>query len=76
MYTIIVGICAFVYVYSIFQRYTVFISIVSIPVLMKSINTAQENKDVKYISALFTLAILILVIACVRGNLSGLKFFI
>ena len=43
---------------------------------MKSINTAQENKDVKYISALFTLAILILVIACVRGNLSGLKFFI
>lgn len=76
MYTIIVGTCAFVYVYSIFQRYTVFISIVSIPVLMKSINTAQENKDVKYISALFTLAILILVIACVRGNLSGLKFFI
>ena len=76
MYAIIAITSAFVYVYSIFQRYTVFISIISMPILMKSINNAQENKNGKYIPAIFTLAMLILVIACVRGNLSGLKFFI
>ena len=72
----------FIPVYSIFQRYTVFISILSSPFFMEVINNGQvENCAHKYsqnklLQLVFLVSMFILILACSRGNLSGLKFFI
>ena len=72
----------FIPVYSIFQRYTVFISILSSPFFMEVINNGQvENCVHKYsqnklLQLVFLVSMFILILACSRGNLSGLKFFI
>lgn len=73
----------FISVYSIFQRYTVFISVLASPLFMETINKyeCKENdysqyKSKKYLQLIFLGSLAILVLACARGNLSGLKFFI
>ena len=72
----------FIPVYSIFQRYTVFISILSSPFFMEVINNGQvENCAHKYsqnklLQLVLLVSMFILILACSRGNLSGLKFFI
>ena len=74
--------CIFISVYSIFQRYTVFISILASPLFMEAINKYESNtidlqyKSKKYLQLIFLGSLALLVLACARGNLSGLKFFI
>lgn len=73
--------CLFISVYSIFQRYTVFISILASPLFMEAINAEQKCAEQsqytskKYLQLIFFGSLAILVLACARGNLSGLKFF-
>lgn len=82
VYCFILILFIFLPVYSIFQRYTVFISILSSPFFMELINNDQlENYNYNYrqkklLQLVFLIAMFILVLACARGNLSGLKFFI
>ncbi|CUP17242.1 EpsG family protein [Clostridium disporicum] len=70
----------FIFEYNTFQRFSVLISMLMIPLLGKILKNIEENykipfnKNTRVIILLFS--IIILLLACVRGNLSALKFFV
>ena len=65
---------AFAYEYNIFHRLVLVSSLLIIPI----IKLFNENKDQsnKTLSNLKLAAVLIIMIACARGNLCGYKFFL
>lgn len=63
----------FLYEYNTFHRMTTFSLIINIPVVYNSITLNRQMTRKQFI--LYT-SLIILIIACTRGNLSGYKFFI
>lgn len=64
--------------YAIFRRYTIFSSLLSIPLLIKTIEREQKSIDSHnwFINTVFGLSLIIFVISGVRGDLCGYKFFV
>ncbi len=71
-------VCILIFEYSTFQRFTVFISMLFLPIYTYILSNAEENilKNEQYIKIMIYVPIMILVLACLRGNLSAYKFFI
>ena len=69
----------FCFEYSIFHRFLVVASILTLPILLETLEYNYINstnlKSKKYSSVIFIVSLLILFLSCLRGNLSGLKFF-
>lgn len=72
------GVCIMILEYSIFQRFTVFISMLFLPIYIYILSKVEHaaRKNEQYINIMIYCPIMILVLACVRGNLSGYKFFV
>lgn len=62
--------------YSIFHRYVAVSIVLSIPVLLTFLNYENNNLFKKSRQEIVFLSIIILFIACARGNLCGYKFFL
>lgn len=64
--------------YNTFHRFVIVNSIISIPMLLYIIqnNYFQARKKAYFKLTIYILALIILCLACTRGNLSSLKFFI
>lgn len=75
---LILVVCVLIFEYSTFQRFTVFISMLFIPIYVYILSIAEENliKNEKYIQIMFCVSLMMLGLACLRGNLSAYKFFI
>jgi len=69
----------FMFEYNTFQRFAVMISMLVIPILGKIFKHIQDNNTMRFSRNTTTIviifSIIILAIACLRGNLSALKFF-
>ncbi|WP_196342076.1 EpsG family protein [Paraclostridium sordellii] len=61
--------------YNTFHRFVIFDSILISPILMFLLNSKVKNNKVIY-NIIFAISIFMLCIACSRGNLCSLKFFI
>ena len=73
---LLIGDVVFVGTYSIFHRYFTALTITSIPILLCFLNMEEKNGLVGARKLLVQMSILILLLACVRGNLCGYKFFL
>lgn len=62
--------------YNTFQRFTMFLHIISTPILVNLLNKSHGKIRIQIKHIIFYSSIFILIIACIRGNLSSLKFFI
>ncbi len=70
------GDICFIRTYTIFHRYCIAALIISIPVLLSFLDVEGEIELYKSRKILVVISLLILCVACVRGNLSGYKFFL
>lgn len=83
---VLLGFCKFLSIilivlfieYNIFHRFVIFLSIIAIPLLanLLSMNNYRKVSKVKLRQLVLFLSCVLLVIACARGNLCSLKFFI
>ena len=73
----IISVVALPFSYSIFRRYTIFCTIIAVPLLGKLVEYEQEN-DVRtpMLRTLWILSFIIFAISGVRGDLCGYKFFV
>lgn len=71
-------ICMLFFEYTIFQRFTVFISMLFIPIYIYILRLVEKNflKNERYIKIMFYIPLMVLLLACLRGNLSAYKFFV
>ena len=71
-------VCVLVFEYSTFQRFTVFISMLFIPIYVYILSIAEKKliENEKYIQIMFCTSLMMLALACLRGNLSAYKFFV
>lgn len=71
-------VCLLFFEYTTFQRFTVFISMLFLPVFAYILSIIQYNvfRNKTYIKIMICGSCLILLLACLRGNLSAYKFFI
>lgn len=63
--------------YSTFQRFTVFVSLISLPLIASILDYQQDDPDsyAKTYNTILLVSVLCLLIAVTRGNLCALKFF-
>ena len=73
---ILVGEVFFVGTYSIFHRFFTVAVIVSTPILLTYLNCEHAESRFKSRQILVIFSMLILFLACIRGNLCGYKFFL
>ena len=75
---LITVVCLLFFEYSTFQRFTVFVSGLFLPVFVYILSIVQQDilKNKNYIKTMICGSVLILLLACLRGNLSAYKFFI
>lgn len=75
---LIVMLCVLFFEYSIFQRFAVFVSMLFIPVYAFILKKVEYNiiENEIYIKIMVYYPLSILLIACLRGNLSAYKFFV
>ena len=67
----------FIYEYSIFHRSITYIApILMLPLLMITLQREQQCHKRNFKNIMFLFIIILLVIACTRGSLCGLKFFV
>lgn len=67
---------AFIGTYSIFHRYLVPCCMLLVPVIYSSLDSANREDFAKTRKAIDCVSICILVVACLRGDLCGYKFFL
>lgn len=74
----IISLLSLPFSYAVFRRYTIFSSLLSIPLLIKTIEWEQENTDKRsrFLNTVFGLSLIIFAISGVRGDLCGYKFFV
>lgn len=74
----VISVIALPFSYSIFRRYTIFCTIIAIPLLGKLLENEQEINREKsnFIRLVWTLSLIIFAISGVRGDLCGYKFFV
>lgn len=73
---ILAGEVLFFRTYSVFHRFFTVAVVVSIPLLLTYLNCESANSRFKSRKAIIISSMLILFLACVRGNLCGYKFFL
>ncbi len=73
---LLVGEILFINTYSIFHRYITVCMIVSIPFILSYLNCEEVSRKKNSRSFIVLMALLILILSCVRGNLCGYKFFL
>lgn len=74
LYTLVIVLC---FEYNIFHRYITAASFIFIPVVTETLTTYEnEGWDRKCYVTIQLVTYLILPIACIRGNLSGFKYFL
>jgi len=62
--------------YSIYHRFISFVTMLSIPVMIESINICDVQGRIVPKRNLFILSVLMMGMSCIKGNLNGIKFFI
>ena len=62
--------------YSIYHRFMVVSTIMCIPAMLLFLNTEESRGRMKSKQNIILISLLILLVACVRGNLCGYKFFL
>ncbi len=65
----------FCFEYTIFHRFILFSSIIILPVMYAVLQHHMQKEDYRYVNLVRVLSVLMLALACVRGNLCGYKFF-
>ncbi len=65
----------FCFEYTIFHRFILFSSIIILPVMYGVLQHHMQNKNYSYVNLVRVLSVVMLALACVRGNLCGYKFF-
>ena len=75
-FIILVGLILFLGTYSIFHRFFIACIIISAPVIMAFLDLEHMNERRRSRQLIVLISILILFIACTRGNLCGYKFFL
>lgn len=66
----------FIWSYSIFHRFIVASTIVSMPLLPIAIERMINDRKYNTVKVFKILCVIVLIISCSRGNLSGYKFFV
>lgn len=71
-------VCILIFEYSTFQRFVVFISMLFMPIYIYILSSIEHKsqKNNQYIQIMTYIPLMVLVLACLRGNLSGYKFFV
>ncbi len=74
----VICVVALPFSYAVFRRYTVFCTLISMPLLAKLLNYEQEkdNNDPRFYNAVWIVCMVIFALSGVRGDLCGYKFFV
>ena len=74
----VISVIALPFSYSIFRRYTIFCTLISVPLLGKLIEDVQESENGRspMLRTIWMLSFIIFAISGVRGDLCGYKFFV
>lgn len=73
----VISIIALPFSYSIFRRYTIFCTLIAVPLVGKLIEDEQESEvKTPMLRTLWMLSFIIFAISGVRGDLCGYKFFV
>lgn len=74
----VISVIALPFSYSIFRRYTIFCTLIAVPLLGKLIEDEQESEHSRspMLRTIWMLSLIIFAISGVRGDLCGYKFFV
>lgn len=73
----VISIVALPFSYAIFRRYTMFCTLISVPLLTKVLQYEEEAEEKsKFFTWVWALSMIIFIISGVRGDLCGYKFFV
>ena len=73
---LLIGEIATITTYSFFHRFAAVTIFLSAPVILTYLNVENENKRWKSRKRIVAISLIVLLLACVRGNLCGYKFFL
>lgn len=73
----VISIVALPFSYAIFRRYTMFCTLISVPLLAKVLQYEEEAEEKsKFFTWVWALSMIVFIISGVRGDLCGYKFFV
>ena len=73
----VISIVALPFSYAIFRRYTMFCTLISVPLLAKVLQYEEETEEKsKFFKWVWALSMIVFIISGVRGDLCGYKFFV
>lgn len=74
----VISVVSLPFSYAIFRRYTIFCTMISMPLLGKILQYEQENNTGRsvFIETIWALSMIVFIISGVRGDLCGYKFFV